>query len=141
MSEDNSEKNSKLKKVLSWLIHNPLTALCLLGVLYFGFQAYILNNNPALNKLIVLAIITAWFILFILKHFIVLIVIFLLSGAVFYAYYQYTNRPRIECEEKGGVWHEDSKTCEEKKGIMAEIQKAINKYKKYIKYTGIVEEK
>ena len=130
-----------LKKILIWPLHHPLIAICLLGLLYFGFQAYILGNNPVLNKLIMLAIITAWLILFILKHMMVLILLLLFTGGIFYAYYQYTNRPRIECEEKGGVWNEENQTCEEKKGIMAEIQKVINKYKKYIKYTDIIEEK
>lgn len=141
MSEENSEKSSVLKRILTWPIHYPLTAICLLALLYFGFQAYVLDNNPALNKLIMLAIVTAWLILFILKHLMVLILLLLLTGGIFYAYYQYTNRPRIECEEKGGVWKEESQTCEEKTGVMAEIQKVINKYKKYIKYTNIAEEK
>ncbi|MBE6453072.1 MAG: hypothetical protein E7012_06260 [Alphaproteobacteria bacterium] len=136
MSEDNTEKKSILKRIFIWPLHHPLTALCLLAIIYFAFQAYILDNNPAMNKLVIVAIIVAWGILFILKHLIVLIMLVLLGCGIFYAYYQYTNRPRIECEEKGGIWNEDSQTCEEKSGIMAEFQKFINKCKKYIKYTG-----
>ena len=136
MSEDIAEKKSRLKQILIWPIHHPITAICLFAIIYFGFQAYVFDNNPAMNKLIMLAILVAWIVLFILKHLLVLLLLVILAGGVFYAYYQYTNRPRIECEEKGGIWNETTQTCEEKKGIMAEIQKVINKYKKYIKYTG-----
>ncbi len=134
MSDNEEVKKSRIKRVLWWPIKSPLTFICIVALLYFGFQAYVLDNNPAMNKLVMLAIVSAWVILFVLKHLFLLVLLVIAVGGIFYAYYQYTNRPRIECEEKGGVWVEETKTCEEKKGIMAEIQKTINKYKKYIKF-------
>lgn len=134
MSDSEENKKSRLKRVLWWPIKYPLTFVCVMALLYFGFQAYVLDSNPAMNKLVMLAIISAWVILFVLKHLLVLIFLVVALCGILYAYYQYTNRPRIECEEKGGIWVEDTQTCEEKKGIMAEIQKMINKYKKYVKF-------
>jgi len=137
MSENQeNQKPNLLKKILLWPFKSPISAICLAGILYFGFKAYILQADPDLNKLIVLAFIAAWIILFILKHLIILLLLIILAGGIFYAYYQYTNRPRIECEEKGGIWNDESKTCEEKTGLMAEVQKVINKYKKYIYLTN-----
>ena len=137
MSENpEKQKSNWLKKILLWPLKSPISAICLAGILYFGFKAYILQANPDLNKLIALAFAVAWVILFILKHLLILILLIALTGGIFYAYYQYTNRPRIECEEKGGIWNDETKTCEEKIGFMAEVQKVINKYKKYIHFTN-----
>ena len=134
MSDNEQGKKSWGKRLLWWPVKSPLTFVCVMALLYFGFQTYVLENSPEMNKLVMLAIISAWIILFILKHLLVLIILLIVAVGIFYAYYQYTNRPRIECEEKGGIWLEETQTCEEKKGIMAEIQKAINKGKKYIKF-------
>lgn len=94
------------------------------------FQIYVLNNSPLLNKAIMLGIACLWILWFAAKNLIKLLLLLILAGTAVYGYYGYATRDARKCEENGGVWNKESKTCEEKTGWLLEIQKLVEQYLK-----------
>lgn len=101
-----------------------------LALAYYAFQIYVLNNSPLLNKAIMLGIACLWILWFAAKNLIKLLLLLILAGTAVYGYYGYATRDARKCEENGGVWNKESKTCEEKTGWLLEIQKLVEQYLK-----------
>ena len=98
-----------------------------MALAYYAFQIYVLNNSPLLNKAIMLGIACLWILWFAAKNLIKLLLLLILAGT---AVYGYATRDVRKCEENGGVWNKESKTCEEKTGWLHEIQKLVEQYLK-----------
>ena len=77
-----------------------------------------------------LGIACLWILWFAAKNLIKLLLLLILAGTAVYGYYGYATRDARNCEENGGVWNKESKTCEEKTGWLLEIQKLVEQYLK-----------
>lgn len=110
MSEE--EKKHWSLRLLGAMIFSPINTITLLALLYFGFQAYILGNDPVLNKMIMLGIAVAWLILFLAKNLFKLILTIAVVLILFYGYYSWSRRDITACEESGGTWNAQTETCE-----------------------------
>ena len=112
------------------MLTSPVNTLFILALAYYAFQIYVLNNSPLLNKAIMLGIACLWILWFAAKNLIKLLLLLILAGTAVYGYYGYATRDARKCEENGGVWNKESKTCEEKTGWLLEIQKLVEQYLK-----------
>lgn len=132
MAEENKneEKRSRGVRLLVLMLTSPVNTLFTLALAYYAFQIYVLNNSPLLNKAIMLGIACLWILWFAAKNLIKLLLLLILAGTAVYGYYGYATRDARKCEENGGVWNKESKTCEEKTGWLLEIQKLVEQYLK-----------
>ena len=129
MAEENKneKKRSRGGRLLALMVTSPVNTLFILTLAYYAFQIYVLNNSPLLNKAIMLGIACLWILWFAAKNLIKLLLLLILAGT---AVYGYATRDVRKCEENGGVWNKESKTCEEKTGWLHEIQKLVEQYLK-----------
>lgn len=132
MAEENKneKKRSRGGRLLALMLTSPVNTLFILALAYYAFQIYVLNNSPLLNKAIMLGIACLWILWFAAKNLIKLLLLLILAGTAVYGYYGYATRDVRKCEENGGVWNKESKTCEEKTGWLHEIQKLVEQYLK-----------
>lgn len=127
----NEEKEKSLVLRIVWFcLKSPVSVFLGAALIYYAFQAYILGNSPWINKIVMLGIVCLWFIWVIARHAFKLLLVLILVGAVLYGYYRFVNYDADRCEESGGVWNKQTKTCVEKTGWMHEIQQLIKKYSK-----------
>ena len=138
MAEENKneKKRSRGVRLLALMLTSPVNTLFILALAYYAFQIYVLNNSPLLNKAIMLGIACLWILWFAAKNLIKLLLLLILvnvaqiRGPAVYGYYGYATRDARKCEENGGVWNKESKTCEEKTGWLLEIKKLVEQYLK-----------
>ncbi len=128
MSEQKEEK-SLIKKILWWIISSPVSVAFIIGLSYFGFQAFVLGNNPFFNKLIMCGIGIIWFLWFMLRHLFIILLILIVIGGGVYLYYSHSRQEQVACEQKGGYWNSNTKICEEKISFWQNIQKMWEQYK------------
>jgi len=121
------------RRLLMAALRSPISTVLILGFCYFAFQAYVLNINPAVNKLYMFGVVFLWVFWFLAKN---LFKIVLLAGIIAYgaySYYTYANRHVAECEASGGVWNEQTQKCEEKTGFWAGVLRRFHDLAVYAK--------
>ena len=128
MGEEN--KTNFGQKLGRLCLRSPVNVLAAVLLAYYGFLAFVLEKDAFVNKTIMLGIVFAWGVWFFLKNIIKLIIIIAIIGCGAYGWYRYANMDRINCEESGRVWNEETKTCEEKLTFWEEIQNKWEKFKK-----------
>ena len=126
----NENKRGWGGRLLGLMLASPVNTLFVLALAYYAFQTYVLDNSPLLNKAIMLGIICLWILWFAAKNLIKLLLILALVAAAVYGYYSYSTRDARQCEESGGVWNKETKSCEEKTGLLHSIQKLVEQYLK-----------
>lgn len=124
-----SEERSWKSKIFWWLVKSPVSVILFCSLVYFAFQAYVLNNQPVMNKLCMFGVLAVWGLWFVLRHMFGLLLILLLIGGGFYLYYAKDHKAETECENNGGYWNSNTKTCEEKVGVLEQIKKMWGDYK------------
>ena len=124
-----SAKSSLPKKLLKFFIKSPINTLFVLAAVCFAIMAF--GISPSLeNKTIFFIIIGLWVFWFLAKQvLIILVVLGLLSGGA-YLYYEYSHREQRQCEQSGGFWNKETKTCEENVPL---LEKAKRQVKRFIK--------
>ncbi len=118
------------RKILTLILTSPVNTLLGVALVYFAFQAYVLDNSPVLNQTAALGVICLWILWFVAKSIIKLLLVLLLGGFVVFSYYNYINQDANLCKQNGGVWNDTTKTCEEKTGWLHNLQEQIAKYLK-----------
>lgn len=116
------QKESFMIRFLSFCVKAPVTLffVCVLG--YFAFQTYVLGDSPFINKVIMLCLLILWAIWFLARHMIKVLIVVCVVGAVAYGYYAHTRQKIESCENSGGVWNEQTQTCEVKKSFLEEVK-------------------
>ena len=121
-------KTSWTKKIIKTVLLSPVNITFAIVAVYFGMKAY--SWEPSFtNQIIFFAVLGLWAFWIIARYMVILFVILALAGGGYYMYYQYSTREIRACEEKGGVWNKETKTCEEKVTL---VNKVISQVKKLI---------
>lgn len=120
MTED--QKPSLLKRILFMLLKSPMSVLFGVLLLYYGFQAFVLGNNPYLNKALMVAVVILWLLWFLFKNLFKLLLLAVVIALGAYGYYHYTHLNENKCEAQGGVWNAETNSCEEKLGWWQQIK-------------------
>lgn len=141
MAEENKneKKRSRGGRLLALMLTSPVNTLFILALAYYAFQIYVLNNSPLLNKAIMLGIACLWILWFAAKNLIKLLLLLILAGTAVYGYYGYATRDARKCEENGGVWNKESKTCEEKNRLAARNSETGRTISEKISYRRVLE--
>lgn len=114
-------KLSWRRRLVIAALRSPIGAILLLAFLYFGFQAYVLNASPTINKLYMLGIVFLWIFWFVAKNIFKMILLAAAIAYGAYTYHTYANRHVAQCESSGGRWNEQTQQCEEKTGFWAGV--------------------
>ena len=94
-----SEERSWKSKIFWWLVKSPVSVILFCSLVYFAFQAYVLNNQPVMNKLCMFGVLAVWGLWFVLRHMFGLLLILLLIGGGFYLYYAKDHKAETECPQ------------------------------------------
>lgn len=121
MSEE--KKSSWLSGALGFIFRNPVSLICLGGLIYCAVQAYALNNSPFMHKAAMAGIAVFWLFLFIARNMFKLLILLLVGGGIAYGWFYFSERDKKACEESGGFWNKNTMTCEEKVSWWSKAQK------------------
>jgi len=116
------QTNSWIKRFFTAFLFSPVNVIFIIALLWFGAKAY-LWEPVFTNKIIFFGIIGLWIFWIVARYMIILFVVLALLGGGYYAYYQYSHREIKKCEEAGGVWNKETKTCEAKLTIWQKIDR------------------
>lgn len=132
MTEETKKEKKRNWSRRFWgiILTSPINTIFILLLAYYAFQVYVLDNSPLMNKAIMVGIACLWILWFAAKNLIKLLLLLALIGSAVYGYYNYTTRDIRKCEQNGGVWNKETKTCEEKTSWFHNIQKLIEQYLK-----------
>lgn len=119
-----------LRHVFGFIFRNPINIICLLGLAFCAFQAYVAKVSPFMYEMIMFGIVGVWVLLFLAKNFFRFILVLLVAGGVAYGWFYYTNRDKAACEAKGGFWNANTMTCEEKVPFLERLRKMFNNSEK-----------
>ncbi len=122
-----SDAKSILKKILLWFIGSPVRSVFIVLLLYFAIIVWLFDGLA--DKLFLVGVFVLWLFWFFAKNMIKVLLFLVILGAAGHAYYQYSHREQIQCEESGGVWNKKTKTCDEKSLIRVWLEKAWQYYK------------
>ena len=111
--DEEKKKHWSLRFLLACL-KSPVTFALIALCCYFLFQAYVLGNSAFINKAMALGCVLLWFFWFLAKNMLKLFLILVVIGLGFYGYYSVSRQEIVKCEESGGVWNKETKTCEAK---------------------------
>ncbi|MBO5442320.1 MAG: hypothetical protein J6A33_00865 [Alphaproteobacteria bacterium] len=125
--DEEKKKHWSLRFLLACL-KSPVTFALIALCCYFLFQAYVLGNSAFINKAMALGCVLLWFFWFLAKNMLKLFLILVVIGLGFYGYYSVSRQEIVKCEESGGVWNKETKTCEAKLGFMEKLEKLWNQY-------------
>ncbi len=124
-----SAKSSLLGKFLKSFIKSPINTLFILAAVCFAVIAF--GISPTLeNKTIFFVIIGLWVFWFLAKQVLIILVVLGLLGGGAYLYYEYSHQEQRQCEQSGGFWNKETKTCEETVPLW---EKAKRQVKRFIK--------
>ena len=110
----NEDNKSVFKRILGFILRNPINISCLLGIIYCSVQAFIFDNQPIMHKGILSAIVIIWGVLFVINHLFKLIMLLAVIIALIFGYNYWTGKDKRLCEENGGYWNSKKEICEEK---------------------------
>ncbi len=117
-----------LKKLGLFCLKNIISFLFATAVLYYAFQAYVLETDVFLNKLIMFVIIALWGLWLLVRHMAAILLVLIVLGGAAYGWHLFSTRDARACEEAGKVWNEENQICEDKKTFLQKIEAFINKY-------------
>lgn len=123
MSDGSS--NNWLKRFFKAFLFSPVNLVFIIALSWFGAKAYLWEPSFT-NKIIFFGIIGLWVFWIIARYMIILFVVLALLGGGYYAYYQYSHREIKKCEESGGIWNKETKTCEAKLTIWQKIDRLFS---------------
>jgi|GEM_PF-437009 len=115
-----------IKRFFKAFLFSPVNMIFAVATAFFAAKAYMWDPTWT-NKLIFFGIAGLWIFWIIARYMVILFVIAALLGGGYYMYYQYSTREIRKCEQSGGVWNKETKTCEEKVSL---LNKAINQFNK-----------
>lgn len=121
------DAKSRLKALLLWFVHSPVRSVFIVLLMYFGVRVLIFDGLA--DKLFLTGVFILWLFWFFAKNMIKILLVLIVLGAAGHAYYRYSHQEQIQCEESGGVWNKQTKTCDEKGLIRIWIEKAWQYYK------------
>ena len=124
MSE--GKKPGLIKRFLKAFLFSPVNLIFAVATAFFAAKAYMWEPTW-MNKLIFFGVAGLWVFWIVARYMVVLFIVAALLGGGYYMYYQYSTREIRKCEQSGGIWNKETKTCEEKVSI---IDKAINQFNK-----------
>ena len=117
-----------IKRFFKAFLFSPVNMIFAVAAAFFAAKAYMWDPTWT-NKLIFFGIAGLWIFWIIARYMVILFVIAALLGGGYYMYYQYSTREIKKCEQSGGVWNKETKTCEEKVSL---LNKAINQFNKLL---------
>ena len=120
MSEE--KKGNWFIKILKKCLFSPINTFFFLALIYFGLQAYVFSPSIG-NKISMYAVIVLWIFWFIAKYLIILIFVLAIIGGGAYMYYEHTQKEVRKCEDAGGYWNKNTKSCEKKLTLWEKISK------------------
>lgn len=121
MSEENPAaapvKSKWWFKLLKRCLLSPVNTLFVLVVAYFGIKVYAFDTAIS-DKLMLFGAIGLWLFWFLAKQIFILLLILLILCSGGYWCYTYSRQEAIKCEQSGGYWNSNTKTCETKKSLV-----------------------
>ena len=115
--------------VLKFILKSPINSIFILAAVCFAVIAF--GISPTLeNKTIFFVIIGLWVFWFLAKQVLIILVVLGLLGGGAYLYYEYSHQEQRQCEQSGGFWNKETKTCEETVPLW---EKAKRQVKRFIK--------
>lgn len=123
MAEDVSEKkkSSLGMRLLKRCLLSPINTVLLVAVLYFAVRVYFFESSFS-DKALLCGTVALWVFWFVAKQIFMLLVLLGLLGGGAYIYYHYSRLEAIKCEDAGGYWNDNTKTCEAKRSLWEKIQ-------------------
>ena len=123
MSEDISEKkkSSLGLRFLKRCLLSPVNTALGGAVLYFAVRVYFFDSSFS-DKALLCGAVALWIFWFLAKQIFTLLLVLVLLGGGAYTYYHYSRLEAIKCEDAGGYWNDNTKTCEAKRSLWEKIQ-------------------
>lgn len=123
MADEVSEKkkSSWVMRLLKRCLLSPVNTVLLAAVLYFAVRVYFFDSSFS-DKALLCGAVALWVFWFVAKQVITLLLILVLLGGGAYTYYHYSRQEAIKCEDAGGYWNDNTKTCEAKRSLWEKIQ-------------------
>lgn len=129
MAEETVEIVKKARwwvKLLKFCVKYPVNTLFTVASGYFASQAYLFDQTVTM-KVAFFAILGLWVFWFLAKQIFVLLIMLGLIGGGAYLYYEYQHREIKKCEESGGYWNKETKTCEEEVPLLEQAKRYLKK--------------
>ncbi len=111
---EGEEPKSWWKRLLLALLKSPVNTFFGLLVIYELFSIYVLGQNALTDKLTLAGLLFLWLLWYLFKNVIKLLLLAILIALAAYGWYYYSHQDQRLCEQSGGVWNEQTATCEEK---------------------------
>lgn len=115
-------------KLLKRCLLSPVNTMFVLVIAYLGIKVYAFDTTFN-DKIMLVGAIGLWVFWFLAKQIFTLLLILLLLGSGGYWYYTYSRQEAIKCEQSGGYWNDNTKTCEAKRSL-------VDKFKDILAKTG-----
>ena len=125
MSEN--QKPGIFKRFLKTFLFSPVNLIFAIATAFCAAKAYMWDPTW-MNKIIFFAVAGLWAFWIIARYMVVLFVIAALLGGGYYIYYQYSTREIRKCEQSGGVWNKETKTCDAKVSMVDRITNTIRDF-------------
>lgn len=123
---------SRTKKILLFCFRNIINLIFACLTAYYALLAFVLQIAPLENKMMLAGVIILWLFWLFAKAIITMILSIIIVLLILYGWYYYTHYDQISCKNSGGVWNEQTQTCEEKVDLLQRI-KDIWKEKTFLK--------
>lgn len=113
-------------KLLKFGLKSPVNTFFIVVAGYFASQAYVFEQTVTM-KIAFFAVVGLWIFWFLAKQIFVLLIVSGLVAGGAYLYYDYQHREIRKCEESGGYWNKETKTCEEKVPMLEQAKRYLKK--------------
>ncbi len=125
MSDNNS---SLLKRMGMACLRSPIHTLFAIATLGCLGYIFILGNADFFYKMVLVGIVLLWLFWVIAKYVLAFLLILGMLGVGGYFYYNYSRQDMLACEQSGGYWNKNTKTCEEKRTFVQQLESMWNAY-------------